>query len=535
MGLKHFFDEFRSLHIQITTKQNCRFEEFMAMFYVEGLPLSAYKKMLVACRCVNRRQSIFKITFAEEYTHELSQLHKKFKNGFRYHDDEHYTLILKSFHPPKPLTRLTLFPVPAEFGTRQFATAAEKLDWGIYSKHTFLTYKRYPEVCNGYVHLFLEEAILDNVPIVATIYGHEIQIAKPGESFGPSCKSCMQRGHWTNQCQRREKCKICGEKDHRARDCPWESPVTNSDPATEPESETEKEVDKEAEKAAKKKYRRDYPTIKESEKTSTPKGKMPDQTSAEDLSQVLHQIKVQEDKHNKLFNQNVEVEDPSPPINLDSHSDENQDKSPTTGNSPEVPISSDAHMSQDIQKSTDEPIQETQVEADQAQASEEAFQTELRNKSLTHPDSSSSPKKQHAGNSKEKGAMEKSLTHPDDTPSPPSTYRTPGSARRILPPTPTHKSPISIPSHTPPHTPHPVKLNTALTKVTFDESVPPLESTHSLSAPSEEDEPEEDSLDEAERKSPRPQDFLKDNNSKQKRSNSSSTEKPKKKRKKGRR
>nr|CAB3267891.1 ZF(CCHC)-6 zinc finger protein [Phallusia mammillata] len=139
---------------------------------------------------------------------------------------------------------------------------------------------------------------MDNIPYVATLIRHEIQIAKPGESFGPTCRNCMQRGHWTNQCHRQKKCKLCGDRNHKARDCPFESSIATTD--EEPDDRDRAQ------------YKRDYPKLPQNQKKSTPKGSMPDKSTPDDLSQEIHQIEVQQEKQIQDLNKNIEVEEPTP-------------------------------------------------------------------------------------------------------------------------------------------------------------------------------------------------------------------------------
>nr|CAB3267887.1 ZF(CCHC)-6 zinc finger protein [Phallusia mammillata] len=304
---QEYCDEYRSLHIQVVSEEWIPFDIFMLVFE-PGNPLEKYKEALVACRSINRKSSLFKITFAEKNTGDIARLHKELKNSVRW-TDRAESIILQSFLPPKPLTRLTLFPVPIEFKRKHFESAARNMDWGHYNKHTFLTYRKYPNIFNSYVHLFLEEVVLENIPIQVKMFGHDVQIAKPGESFGPACSTCKERGHWTSQCPRRFTCRLCYESGHTQKFCPLNSPIESSSPG--PSSSDDETVNR---------YNKDFPKLPKNQKKSTPKDTLDNRQKPEDLTNIVIQEERKQRKKEK-FDENITLDkslglDPSPSTTL---------------------------------------------------------------------------------------------------------------------------------------------------------------------------------------------------------------------------
>nr|CAB3244522.1 ZF(CCHC)-6 zinc finger protein [Phallusia mammillata] len=194
------------------------------------------------------------------------------------------TITITAEKTPRPLTKLTLHPVPLELTEEHWTEACKQLEWGKYYKHEYLTYKDFPNLQNGYMHLFLEDALVENMWHTHQIFGHQMQVIKPGESFGPKCAHCLGLGHWANRCPIRHLCKICKEN-HHVSDCPFGSPIERT-----PEPEIKK---------AKKQQQPDK---------STPKWKTFSNVKPDDFTALLAQIEKQNTK--KKLNDQINPDNP---------------------------------------------------------------------------------------------------------------------------------------------------------------------------------------------------------------------------------
>lgn len=211
-----YLEENRSVHLAITNFEFFTLERFVGLFECE---LEQFNDGLVGVRMINKKKSIFKISYKEGFennSHKIFSFLKEKKTFPTLEGD----LEIEARRPPKPRTNITLFPVPVEITGRHLENSVNTLGWGRYVSHTFLTHKNFKHLYNGYMILTLEDFCPENVTAVAKIYGHSIQVAKPGESFGPFCNICKTRGHWASRCPKKDTCNMCGQPGHRGRWCP---------------------------------------------------------------------------------------------------------------------------------------------------------------------------------------------------------------------------------------------------------------------------------------------------------------------------
>lgn len=165
--------------------------------------LNEYKKSIIGIRTLNRDKKIFTVTLSNDTEDLRNILHDRFIRGERVNVDG--TVIhIQTFLPTKPLYKITLFPVPFELSDETLQSLPNLQNWGQYNKHGWLSHKNHPDIRNGYVNIFLENPIIVNIPTEISIYHNRIQIIKPGQSFGPNCRFCQQRGHWSNQCKQQQ-------------------------------------------------------------------------------------------------------------------------------------------------------------------------------------------------------------------------------------------------------------------------------------------------------------------------------------------
>lgn len=112
-----------------------------------------------------------------------------------------HSATMRAEEPAKPLIKITLTPIPCEWGNEQIETITNEYNWGNINKIKYLTHKNFPTIRNGFVEIYFDEINLENIPDAFVLYNINVNIIKPEDKKKtPTCKQCDQEGHHSNQC-----------------------------------------------------------------------------------------------------------------------------------------------------------------------------------------------------------------------------------------------------------------------------------------------------------------------------------------------
>ena len=176
---------------------------FLELFLPNGF-FHHYLENLYGVSTFNFQKSIFQITFTKD-------THISIINYLLSHYEEKQQIIAKTGtkiylmtkKPEPPARRITLYPMPFNINDELIKDICQ--DWGEIRNYEFGRHKICPQIRNPYLHIFIKDPLLHNIPSIITINEKSVTVTIEGQERKPRCIYCKSTTHLIESCPKKPK------------------------------------------------------------------------------------------------------------------------------------------------------------------------------------------------------------------------------------------------------------------------------------------------------------------------------------------
>ena len=171
---------------------------FLELFLPNGF-FHHYLENLYGVSTFNFQKSIFQVTFTKE-------THISIINYLLSHYEEKQQIITKTGikiylmtkKPEPPARRITLYPMPFNITDDLIKDICQ--DWGKIRNYEYGRHKICPQIRNPYLHIFIKDPLLHNIPSIITINEKSVTVTIEGQERKPRCIYCKSTTHLIEAC-----------------------------------------------------------------------------------------------------------------------------------------------------------------------------------------------------------------------------------------------------------------------------------------------------------------------------------------------
>ena len=171
---------------------------FLEMFLPNGF-FNHYLENLYGVSTFNYQKSIFQVTFTKE-THEtiIDYFLNHYKERKEILTKTGIKIYLTTKKPDPPARRITLYPMPFNVSDELIQEICK--EWGKIRNYEFGRHKICPQIRNPYLHIFITDPIMHNIPSIISVNERSISVNIEGQEKKARCIYCKSTTHLIESC-----------------------------------------------------------------------------------------------------------------------------------------------------------------------------------------------------------------------------------------------------------------------------------------------------------------------------------------------